>query len=90
MHILVDYGLKYRNVKVMCENISITNLMKNPVHYFGNKHIKVKHHFIKNHVSKGDIKLNHVESKSNLIDIFTKSLPKNEFTTWEGSLSCAT
>ena len=41
--------------------------------------IDIKHHFVRDHVAKGDIELNYVESKSNLADIFTKPLPELEF-----------
>ncbi|XP_074574593.1 secreted RxLR effector protein 161-like [Curcuma longa] len=80
MHTLKDYELNYTNVKVLCDNMSTINLTKNPVHHSRTKHIEIKHHFIRDHVARGDIELNYIESKSNLADIFTKPLPENEFT----------
>ena len=79
IHTLEDYGFSYKKLQVLCDNISTINLTKNPVHHSRTKHIEVKHHFIRDHVAKGDIVLNYVESKSNLADIFTKPLPENEF-----------
>ena len=49
------------------------------MHHSQTKHIDIKHHFIRDHVAKGNIELNYVESKSNLADIFTKPLPEAEF-----------
>ena len=79
MHTLEDYELHYSKVKVLCDNVSTINLTKNPVHHSRTKHIEVKHHFIRDHVARGDIELLYVESKSNLADIFTKPLPEAEF-----------
>lgn len=76
MHTLVNYELEYRNVKVLCDNISTINLTKDTMYQFKIKHIEVKHHFIIDHMSRGDIEFNHVESKFNLVDIFTKLLRK--------------
>ena len=78
-HTLEDYKLTYNNVQVLCDNVSTINLTKNPVHHSRTKHIEVKHHFIRDHVTRGDIILNYVGSKSNLADIFTKPLPEVEF-----------
>ena len=66
IHTLEDYGLSYKGVQVLCDNISTINLTKNPVHHSRTKHIEVRHHFIRDHVARGDIALTYVESKSNL------------------------
>ena len=79
MHTLKDYQLEYHKTKISIDDISSINLTKNPIHHSRTKHIEVKHHFVRDHVAKGDIVLNYVESKSNLADIFTKPLPELEF-----------
>ena len=38
------------------------------------KHIDIKHHFIRDHIEKGNIKIEPISSKDQLADIFTKSL----------------
>ena len=63
----------------MIDNISSINLTKNPIQHSRTKHIEVKHHFIREHVANGNIKLEYIKSKSNLADIFTKPLPEAEF-----------
>lgn len=86
-HTLEDYGLSYRNVQMLCDNMSTINLAKNPVHHSRTKHIEMIHHFIRDHVARGDIELNYVESKSNLADIFTKPLSEKEFSHLRRELS---
>lgn len=38
MHILEDYGLSYKDVKILCYTISTINLTKNPI-----DHLKIKY-----------------------------------------------
>lgn len=61
--------------------MSTINLEKNLEHHSKTKNIEMKHRFIRNHMTRGDIILNYVESKSNLADIVTKPLFKVEFAT---------
>jgi hypothetical protein len=43
------------------------------------KHIEVRHRFIHDHITKGDINLKHVLTDKQLADIFTKPLYKKVF-----------
>ena len=43
------------------------------------KHIEIRHHFIRDHVAKGDIDLFHVNTEKQLADIFTKPLDEARF-----------
>ena len=43
------------------------------------KHIEIRHHFIRDHVQKGDIALEFIETEFQLADIFTKPLDENRF-----------
>ncbi|XP_068483434.1 secreted RxLR effector protein 161-like [Phaseolus vulgaris] len=43
------------------------------------KHIEIRHHFIRDHVSSGDCEVKFIETKLQLADIFTKPLPKERF-----------
>lgn len=67
---------------------SMINLTKNTMHYSKTKHIEVKHRFIRGQLSRGDIELNHVESKSNLVKNFTKPLLENKFNYLRRNLVC--
>ena len=44
------------------------------------KHIEIRHHFIRDHVARGDIELGHVSTRDQLADIFTKLLDEVRFT----------
>jgi len=43
------------------------------------KHIDIRHHFLRDHILKGDVPLEFVDSSAQLADIFTKLLPKEYF-----------
>jgi hypothetical protein len=71
---LQDYNLRFRKVSIMCDNISAIIISKNPVLHARTKYIKIRHHFIRDHVKRGDIELIHVDTKNQIADIFTKHL----------------
>ena len=76
---LLDYGLKLDRIPIRCDNTSAINLTKNPVQHSRTKHIDIRHHFLRDHVEKGDCVFEFVESTKQLADIFTKPLPKESF-----------
>jgi hypothetical protein len=43
------------------------------------KHIEIRHHFIQDHVNRGDINLYYVGRNDQLTDIFTKPLGEARF-----------
>ena len=54
-------------------------LAKNPQHYGRAKHINTKHHFIRQRVQDGDIKLEFCKSEDMTTDILTKGLNFYQF-----------
>ena len=52
---------------------------KNLVNHSRTKHIKIKHHFLRDHAQKGDITLEFVSTKDQLADIFTEPLSEEQF-----------
>jgi hypothetical protein len=54
-------------------------ISKNPVLHARTKHIEIRHHFIRDHVERGDIKLIHVDTKHQIADIFTKPLNTQQY-----------
>ena len=74
MHTLKDFGLEFHNVPIMCDNTSAIMISKNPVLHSRTKHIEIRHHFIRDHIEKGDIELIHIDTKNQIADIFTKPL----------------
>jgi hypothetical protein len=63
-------------------------LSPNPVFHGRVKHIKVRHHFLRDHVEKGDIEIKYIETEKQMTDIFTKRLNVTRFASlrWEGDL----
>ena len=62
-----------------CDNTSAINISKNPFLHSRTKHIEISHHFIIDHIPKGDVVLEFVDTTNQLADIFTKSLNKDSF-----------
>ena len=58
----------------MCDNNSAILISKNPVLHSRTKHIEIRHHFIRDHIEKGDVELIHVDTRLQVADIFTKPL----------------
>ena len=57
---------------------------KTPIQHSRTKHIEVRHHFIRDHVQKGDVVINFVDTLHQLADIFKKPLDKDRFCTIRG------
>ena len=60
---LKDFNLRYRKIPILCNNRSAINLAKNPIQHFRSKHINIKHHFMRDHVQKGDIEFSFVNTE---------------------------
>ena len=76
---LEDYGMRYSQIPIYCDNTSAINLSKNPVMHYQTKHIEIRHHFIRDHMLNGDIKLIFVPTNMQLANIFTKPLSEDHF-----------
>jgi hypothetical protein len=74
-----DYGVTYKSVPIMCDNSSAIFLAQNPVFHGREKHIKVRHHFLRDYVEKGDIVIKYIATEKQLVDIFTKPLDASRF-----------
>jgi hypothetical protein len=75
---LLDYGVVLEKVPLLCDNESAVKIANNPIQHSRTKHIDIHHHFLRDHVAKGDIILG-VRSEDQLADIFTKPLDKTRF-----------
>ena len=69
----------FKHVPIKCDNTSAMNISKNLVQHSKTKHIKIRHHFLRNHAQKYDIILEFVNTKDQLADIFTKPLSEEQF-----------
>ena len=61
-------------IVLWCDNQGAISLTKNPSHHQRTKHIDVRHHFIREHISSGEILVTYVPSSDNLADALTKPL----------------
>ena len=62
------------------------NISKNPVMHSKTKHIAIKYHFLRELVQDEKVRLEYVNSKEQIVDIFTKPLPKDAFLYLRGKL----
>ncbi|GJW32429.1 retrovirus-related pol polyprotein from transposon TNT 1-94 [Tanacetum coccineum] len=76
---LIDYDVRLDDVPIMCDNKGAIDLSKNPVQHSRTKHIKIRHHFLRDNVQKGHISIEKVSSIDNIADILTKPLKRKSF-----------
>ncbi|GJT35073.1 ribonuclease H-like domain-containing protein [Tanacetum coccineum] len=60
---------------VYCDNVSAVYMSANPVQHQRTKHIEIDIHFVRDIVAKGQVRVLHVPSRFQYVDIFTKGLP---------------
>ncbi|GJS51322.1 ribonuclease H-like domain-containing protein [Tanacetum coccineum] len=72
---------------VYCDNVSSIYLSCNPVQHQRTKHIEIDIHFVHDLVVAGQVRVLHVPSRYQFIDIFTKGLPSALFEEFHSSLS---
>lgn len=77
---LKDYGLKFSKPPIYYDNTSAINLSKSTTQHARTKHIDIKHHFLRDNISKEAITLDYINSKNQIADILTKSLNESIFT----------
>ena len=87
---LKDFDLSFSTTPILCDNTNAINLYKNSVHHSRTKHIKVRHHFLRDHVAKNVIKLEFIPTKDQLADIFTIPLDERQFTKIRRNLGICT
>lgn len=61
---------------MMCDNQGAIALAKNPVYHSRTKHIDVQHHFVRENVEKGVIRLEYCPTEDMLADVLTKALAR--------------
>jgi hypothetical protein len=62
------------HVSLLCDNDSAIKIAYNPCEHSKTKNLDIRHHFFRDHVTKGDIVISYVGTNDQLADIFTKPL----------------
>jgi hypothetical protein len=72
---------------VYCDNISAVYMSNNPVQHRRTKHIEIDIHFVREKVALGQVRVLHVPTTAQFVDIFTKGLPTQPFSNIRFSLN---
>jgi hypothetical protein len=81
-----DFGVIFKRVPLMCDNTSAISVAKNSVFHKRMRHLKRRHHFLRDRVEKGDIEMRYIDIERRLADIFTKPLNASRFATLQGEI----
>jgi hypothetical protein len=76
-----------KSTLVYCDNVSAVYLSTNPIQHQRTKHIEIDLHFVWERVAIGDVRVLHVPTTSQFVDIFTKCLPTSVFLEFRFSLN---
>lgn len=66
-------------VAIFCDNTSAINISKNLVLHSKTKHISIKYHYLREEAQEKKVVLEYVSTKEQIVDIFTKPLPRETF-----------
>eukprot|EP00253_Pinus_taeda_P036343 PITA_36343 len=66
-------------IAIYCDNTIAISLSKHPIMHSKIKHIPIKYNFLREQVAEQNIKLEYVNTKEKIADIFTKPLPREAF-----------
>ena len=66
-------------IEIREDNQGTIAMTRNPVGHKRTKHIDIRHHFVRESVQSGLIRVSYCASKDMLADVFTKAVPKPRF-----------
>ncbi|GJS47598.1 putative ribonuclease H-like domain-containing protein [Tanacetum coccineum] len=70
---MLDYGFNFMNINIYIDNESTICIIKNPVFHSITKHIKIRHHFIRDAYKKKLIQVLKIHTDDNVADLLTKA-----------------
>ncbi|GJR53051.1 putative ribonuclease H-like domain-containing protein [Tanacetum coccineum] len=76
---LLDYGYNFMNTKIYIDNESTICIVKNPVFHSKTKHIKIRHHFIRDSYEKRLIQVIKIHTDHNVAHLLTKAFDVSRF-----------
>jgi hypothetical protein len=74
-----DFRVRFERVPLMYDNTSAISVAKNSVFHKRIRHLERRHHFLRDHIEKGDIEMRYIDIEKQLTDIFTKPLDASRF-----------
>jgi hypothetical protein len=86
VHTMRDFGVRFEKVPLLCDNISAISVAKNLVFNKKMRHVEMRHHFLRDHVEKGDIEMRYINTERRLVNIFTKPLDSSRFADLRGEI----
>jgi hypothetical protein len=81
-----DFGVSFEIFPLMCDNTSAISVAINPAFHKKMRHVERIHHFLRDHIEKGDIEMRYIDIKRQLTDIFTKPLDSSQFANLWGEI----
>jgi hypothetical protein len=81
-----DFGVRFERVPLICDNTSAISVAKNPVCHKKMRYVERRHHFLRDHVEKGDIEVRYIDTERQLADIFNKLLDSSWFADLQGEI----
>jgi hypothetical protein len=81
-----DFEVRFEIVSLMCDNTSVILVAKNLVFHKKMRHVERRHHFLRNHIEKWDIKMRYIDTERQLADIFIKPLNSSRFADLRGEI----
>ena len=76
---LENFGIKLDKILIKYDNTSSINLTKNLIQHPRSKYIKIRYHFIRDHIQNDDVMFDFVPTDKQLVNIFTKPLNEERF-----------
>ncbi|GJR77152.1 hypothetical protein Tco_0089517 [Tanacetum coccineum] len=76
---MLDYGYHFMNTKIFIDNESTICIVKNPVFHSKTKHIKIRHHFIRDSNKKKLIQMIKIHTDHNVAYLLTKAFDVRRF-----------
>lgn len=78
--LLTELGINLPQAPVIYrDNIGATYLCANPVFHSRMKHIALDYHFVREQIQTGCLRVTHVSTRDQLVDVLTKPLPRTPF-----------
>jgi hypothetical protein len=78
--------VRFERVSLLYDNTSTISVAKNQVFHKKMRRVERRHHFLRDHVEKGDIEMRYKDTERQLVDIFSKPLDSSRFADLRGKL----